>query len=171
MKRRLELFFAIGLLLFAFSFVFLVLGGEKLAWRYGLVDDVIVHSAGSEYWYKKDDYIRWRMEELIRVAKDLGVFEKKIMPIRLVPRNLERLRALAAASRTIFHSNIYFDYYYLKNSSMFDLDATIIHEFAHLIVSDGPDGHGKQWQKMCNTISLHANFFAGKKVWPYLCLG
>ena len=142
-------FFGIIIIL-SFGFVIWNFGGEKIAFRLGIGEQVKIYKYSSYQWRGQEDYIKHKVEELIIISRELGIFDESILPIQLSVRSLNRIRSVAGAERTRFKSYIVFDNKHLEMIGREDLDGDIVHEFSHLL--DWDKGHTLIWKTNCRLL-------------------
>lgn len=174
--RVLVMAFLSIIIFYSFGLVAWERGAEKIAFRYGYSESVKIQNPSDIRWQNHQEFIKKQVTELVRVSRELGIFDENVLPIRIgISKNYMR-GGVAYSHYSRFVSKIYIDSYYLdlKIINYSDLRVSIAHEFSHFL--QWQDKHGLAWKKTCQAI--FSRMLRGWKkeigsdsiIWPDPCI-
>ena len=154
------------LIFFMAGLVFFDSYSHSILWRAGYARDVEVFSASNTFWQEKAEYTRSRVVELVRISRELKIFDEKIIPIAI--RQKELYGALAEANidySIIYIEPIFFTGFAVSVYDEDDIDGLLGHEFAHLVARYNL--HGAIWQETCRKLVGKLNASPRAYGWCY----
>lgn len=148
--------------------IFLSTHGHYILWKAGYARDIEIVDANNELWQGKAEHFRSRVTDLVRVSRELKIFDESILPIVIRQEKLGGALAKTYIDLSIIAIEPVF---FVGNAvSIYDendIDGLLGHEFAHFLTRGIGGDHGKIWQETCRKLVEKLNDHSRSYDWCF----